>query len=53
MNSITRLCLLLLLVMPIGLLAENKPVRVAVFDGDGVGPSAVPLIVAIEKACTT
>ena len=36
--------------MPIGLLAEEKPIRVAIFDGDGVGPSAIPLIAAIEKA---
>ncbi len=42
--------LILLLLMPIGLLADNKPVRVAIFDGDGVGLSALPLIAAIEKA---
>lgn len=49
MTSIRHFTLLLLLLMPIGLLAEDKPVRVAVFDGDGVGPSALPLIAAIEK----
>ncbi len=36
--------------MPIGLLAEEKPIRVAIFDGVGVGPSALPLIAAIEEA---
>ena len=44
------LALLLPLVLPIGLLAEDSPVRVAIFDGDGVGPSALPLIEAIKKA---
>lgn len=50
MTSKPHLTLLLLLLNSIGLLAEDKPVRVAVFDGDGVGPSAIPLIAAIEKA---
>lgn len=50
MTSKPHLTLLLLLLLPIGLLAQEKPVRVAIFDGDGVGPSALPLIAAIEKA---
>jgi glutamine amidotransferase-like uncharacterized protein len=50
MNPKNGLSLLLLLLMPIGLLAADAPVRVAIFDGDGVGPSALPLIAAIEKA---
>jgi glutamine amidotransferase-like uncharacterized protein len=50
MNSRTHLTLLLLLVLPIGLLAENKPICVAIFEGDGVGPSAMQLIEAIQKA---
>lgn len=50
MTSQPLLKLLLLLLLPIGLLAQEKPVRVAIFDGDGVGPSALPLITAIEKA---
>lgn len=50
MHRPVRLFGLLLLLLPISLLAQEKPVRVAVFDGDGVGPSAIPLIAAIEKA---
>ena len=50
MSTKRHLALLLLFFMPIGLLAEEKPIRVAIFDGDGVGPSAIPLIAAIEKA---
>ena len=50
MSTKRHLALLLLIFMPIGLLAEEKPIRVAIFDGDGVGPSAIPLIAAIEKA---
>ncbi len=45
-NSSRRKSMALLL--PIGLLAEEKPFCVAIFDGDGV--SALPLIAAIEKA---
>ena len=50
MNSKSHLTVLLLLLMPIRLFSAEKPVRVAVFDGDGVGPSAIPLIAAIENA---
>jgi glutamine amidotransferase-like uncharacterized protein len=50
MTSKQLLTLLLLLLTSPGLQAEDKPVRVAVFDGDGVGSSALPLIEAIEKA---
>ena len=51
MNSKRPIAILvLLLVTPLRLLAEEKPVRVAIFDGDGVGPSAEPLIAAIQKA---
>lgn len=47
---ISKLGLAALLFVPGGLLAEDRPIRVAVFDGDGVGPSALPLIAAIEEA---
>lgn len=50
MNSRIRIFLVLLLVMPIGLRAAEKPIRVAIFDGDGVGSSALSLISAIEEA---
>jgi Biotin-protein ligase, N terminal len=50
MNPKKGLTLLLLLLVPVGLLAADAPVRVAIFDGDGVGPSALPLIDTIEKA---
>ncbi len=50
MISKQHLALLLLLLMPVGLLAEDKPIRVAIFDGPGVGPSAIPLIAAIQEA---
>lgn len=50
MSTNTRLALLLLLVMPLGLRAEEKPIRVAIFDGAGVGPSAIRLIAAIQEA---
>ncbi len=50
MNSKRRLTLLFLLFIPMGLFAAEKPIRVAIFDGDGVGPSALPLIAAIEEA---
>ena len=50
MTAKKHFTLLLLLVMPIGLLADEQSIRVAIFDGDGVGPSALPLIAAIEEA---
>lgn len=44
------LTLLLVLVLPLGLLAEDPSVRVAIFDGEGVGQSVLPLIEAIKQA---
>lgn len=45
-----RMFLLLLVAGPVILLAQDAPVRVAVFSGDGVGPSAEPLITALRQA---
>lgn len=43
-------CLFLLWVIPAGLWASDGAIRVAVFDGDGVGPSVEPLIASFQKA---
>ncbi len=42
--------LILLSLIPIVLPAEESSLRVAVFDGEGVGPSSVQLIESLEKA---
>ena len=42
--------ILLLLLFPIALFAEDETIRVAVFEGEGVGPSSVPLIASFPEA---